>query len=42
MKWSQQKALVALRIEAPIRKYISVLSFDEKGQPHIGGNAYEK
>jgi alkylhydroperoxidase family enzyme len=40
MKWSQQKALVALRIEAPISKDISILSFDEKGQPHIGGNAY--
>jgi alkylhydroperoxidase family enzyme len=40
MKWSQQKALVALRMEAPISDIVSVLSFDEQGNPKLGGAAY--
>ena len=40
MKWSQQKALVALRTEAPISDTVSVLSFDQQGNPRIGGPAY--
>ncbi len=41
MKWSQQKALVALRIEAAPWDVVSVLSFDEQGNPGFGGPAYE-
>ena len=40
MKWSQQKALVALRMEAPPWNTITVLSFDEQGNPAFGGPAY--
>lgn len=37
MKWSQQKALVALRIEAPASdEYLTQLIFDEDGQPAVG------
>jgi hypothetical protein len=35
MKWSHQKALVALRIEVPLSDGVSVLSFDETGRPHV-------
>jgi alkylhydroperoxidase family enzyme len=41
MKWSQQKALVALRIEAPPWDTVRVLSFDEQGNPGFGGPAYD-
>jgi Carboxymuconolactone decarboxylase family len=37
MKWSQQKALVALRLETPPREGLSLLSFDENGDATIGG-----
>jgi hypothetical protein len=40
MKWSQQKALVALRLETPPWDGTLVLSFDEDGRPHFGGLAY--
>jgi hypothetical protein len=40
MKWSQQKALVALRIEASPWDTVRVLSFDEHGNPGFGGPAY--
>jgi hypothetical protein len=40
MKWSQQKALVALRTEAPPWDTTSVLSFDADGEPVFGGPAY--
>ncbi len=40
MKWSQQKALVALRIEEPPWEQATVLSFDERGNPCFGGPAY--
>ena len=36
VKWSFQKVLVALRLEAPVRDGLSVLSFDEHGDPSIG------
>ena len=36
MKWSQQKALVALRLEAPSWKDLNTLSFDDDGNPVIG------
>lgn len=41
MKWSQQKALVALRSEAPLWDNVTVLSFDEQGNPSFGGPAYD-
>jgi AhpD family alkylhydroperoxidase len=37
MKWSHQKMLVALRLEAPPWQETTVLSFDENGDPVIGG-----
>ncbi|KZX58230.1 hypothetical protein A3709_01835 [Halioglobus sp. HI00S01] len=40
MKWSQQKALVALRMEAPPWQEINVLTFDQQGQPGFEGPAY--
>lgn len=40
MKWSQQKALVALRTEAPPWDTVNVLYFDEEGKPGFGGQAY--
>ena len=40
VKWSQQKALVALRIEEPPWEQATVLSFDERGNPCFGGPAY--
>ena len=40
MKWSQQKALVALRTEAPPWDTTNVLTFDEQGNPGFGGPAY--
>lgn len=40
VKWSQQKALVALRIEAPPWDTVTVLSFDAQGNPSFGGPAY--
>ncbi len=36
MKWSQQKALVALKLEAPSWKNLNTLSFDDDGNPVIG------
>jgi len=41
MKWSQQKALVALRLEAPPWDTTNVLFFDEEGNPGFGGPAYD-
>lgn len=41
MKWSQQKALVALRMEAPPWQGTHVLTFDEQGNPGFGGPAYQ-
>jgi alkylhydroperoxidase family enzyme len=41
MKWSQQKALVALRMEAPTSDSISILFFDEQGNPNLLGPAYD-
>ena len=41
MKWSQQKALVALRLEAPPWETTNVLFFDEEGKPGFGGPAYD-
>jgi hypothetical protein len=40
MKWSQQKALVALRLEAPPWEETNVLVFDQDGQPGFAGPAY--
>jgi hypothetical protein len=40
MKWSQQKALVALRLEAPPWEETNLLVFDEDGQPGFAGPAY--
>ena len=40
MKWSQQKALVALRMEAPPWDETNVLYFDEDGRPGFAGPAY--
>lgn len=40
MKWSQQKALVALRMEAPPWDETTSLSFDADGNPVFGGPAY--
>lgn len=37
MKWSQQKALVALRMESPLAATPLVLTFDEQGHPVFGG-----
>lgn len=37
VKWSQQKASVALRIEVPPREGLSELSFDADGQARVGG-----
>jgi len=36
VKWSQQKYLVALRVETPPWQGLGTLSFDEKGDPQIG------
>lgn len=37
MKWSQQKSLVALRIEPPAsEEHLTTLIFDEDGQPVVG------
>ena len=35
VKWSQQKYLVALRVETPPWEGLGTLSFDEKGNPQI-------
>ncbi len=40
VKWSQQKALVALRMEAPPWEGPNVLVFDEEGRPGFAGPAY--
>lgn len=40
MKWSQQKALVALRLEAPPWEGTNTLLFDEDGRPGFAGPAY--
>lgn len=40
VKWSQQKALVALRMEAPPWTGTNVLVFDEDGRPGFAGPAY--
>ncbi|MEP4146048.1 MAG: hypothetical protein ABJL54_02445 [Halioglobus sp.] len=40
MKWSQQKALVALRLEAPPWDETIELIFDENGEPGFGEAAY--
>lgn len=37
MKWSHQKALVALRIEPPPETEHTPLSFDEDGHPRLAG-----
>ena len=37
VKWSFQKVLVALQLDAPVREGLSVLSFDAEGAPMIGG-----
>ncbi|MCK9564335.1 MAG: hypothetical protein M0R02_16595 [Bacteroidales bacterium] len=37
VKWSQQKALVALRMEAPLADTPSLLTFDDHGAPVFGG-----
>ncbi|MFW6773918.1 carboxymuconolactone decarboxylase family protein [Nocardioides sp. CPCC 205120] len=37
VKWSQQKASVALRIEVPPREGLSELRFDEAGDAAVGG-----
>jgi len=37
MKWSQQKALVALRIEPPVAESLTELRFDDAGHPLFGG-----
>jgi len=39
VKWSQQKALVALRLEAPLADTPTLLTFDESGAPVFGGPA---
>lgn len=39
-KWSQQKALVALRLEAPPWNDTRTLLFDDQGRPSFGGPAY--
>lgn len=36
VKWSFQKVLVALQLEAPVRPGLSVLAFDERGDARIG------
>lgn len=41
-KWSQQKALVALRLETPPWDTTNVLTFDENGTPGFGGPAYNE
>ncbi|MFV0277835.1 MAG: carboxymuconolactone decarboxylase family protein [Parahaliea sp.] len=40
MKWSQQKVLVALRMEAPPWETTTTLSFDAEGNPAFGKPAY--
>ena len=40
MKWSQQKALVALRMEAPPWEGTNTLYFDDDGRPGFAGPAY--
>ena len=40
VKWSQQKALVALRSEAPPWTETNILVFDEDGRPGFAGPAY--
>jgi alkylhydroperoxidase family enzyme len=40
IKWGQQKALVALRTEAPPWEVTTVMTFDERGHPGFGGPAY--
>ena len=39
VKWSHQKVQVALRLDEPTWEGIAVLSWDEKGDPVIGGPA---
>jgi hypothetical protein len=36
VKWSFQKVLVSLRLDVPVRDGLSVLSFDDHGDPSIG------
>lgn len=36
MKWSQQKALVALRMEPPVAETLTTLIFDDNGHPVFG------
>jgi alkylhydroperoxidase family enzyme len=40
IKWGQQKALVALRTEAPPWEETTVMHFDAHGHPFFGGPAY--
>jgi AhpD family alkylhydroperoxidase len=40
MKWSQQKALVALRTEPPVAATLTELSFDDSGAPVFGGSVH--
>jgi hypothetical protein len=42
MKWSHQKLLVALRLEMPPWETTTTLSFDDHGDPVIGGPAYPR
>lgn len=37
VKWSQQKVLVSLRIEAPPREGLTLMSFDDQGGVSFGG-----
>ena len=37
VKWSKQKFLVALRLETPPSSGLTVLSFDEQGEPRFDG-----
>ena len=37
VKWSKQKFLVALRLESPPSTGLTVLSFDEQGEPRFDG-----
>lgn len=39
MKWSQQKFLVALRLETPPWEGTASLTFDARGEPRVGGPA---
>lgn len=42
MKWSQQKALVALRMEPPVAETLTELAFDDNGHPVFGGTVKQE